>query len=852
MGFAGPGVLSRLSRWVWAPILAVTFIVGLAPADARALASPSIATSASPDIVLGAGTLVDEAIVIGRVDPQAGATVDFRLYGPDDGDCSGSPVFESRHSYPVRNAVVRSDVFTPTRAGTYRWVAEYSGDANNAPAVGVCGHANETRVVARASPSIATSASADIVLGRGTLAGQATVSGRVHPQPGATIDFRLYGPDDATCSGSPAFVSSDVPYPVAGGAVRSAPFTPTSAGAYRWIAAYGGDANNAPVRGSCADADVSRVTAPPAPPPTPPPPSAPTPATEPPSEPPPPLSPFAPPAATSGSSAPTTQPPRPTPGSQPEPSGAARSTADPRAPAPPAADAEPSTPGAVAGSSTAPEPAPQRERPRAAPGEPAADQLRHRAESRSGAISERFAPYDPRSDPEKTIGLLVVALTLMQVATSAGGLARSRGRQHLRRSRERSSGRARAAGQEESEPTFDMGYEGVDIAFLGAGLGAVARGDRSRTWGWPGTQRLDRVSDALPARLSRRSPLLARVVADGTYLRAILGSASLLGLLGGLVLGVAAVHNTGGDALPPAAALTIAIAVLGVFDAAAGLAAVLTFAIGVLVLGGVDSNAHLRVMLGLSALWVVVPLVAGAARPLRREPTRSLEESWERAADFVIASLIGAWAVQSLVLALPGLAGLHLPINEHANSAALCVLAALVCRLGLETIAAHAYPGRLDVAEPTELPEPGSLQRILASAVRTTIFVFFAYVIVGSSWQLWVGSALFLIPQVVGAFEERLPNSPRLFRALPKGLVEVVLMLFVVTAFAALLFATMDEDSGDFLANSFVLLSLPGFMLSLLGLFGRDGDERPMDWGKRIAGVGVLLAGILLSLGLLL
>src|SRR5205085_3134229 len=67
------------------------------------------------------------------------------------------------------------------------------------------------------------------------------------------------------------------------------------------------------------------------------------------------------------------------------------------------------------------------------------------------------------------------------------------------------------------------------------------------------------------------SPLVARVVADGTYLRAMLGSASLLVLVAGAILGVAAIHDTGGDALPPAASLTIAIAMLGVLDAAAGL-----------------------------------------------------------------------------------------------------------------------------------------------------------------------------------------------------------------------------------------------------------------------------------------
>jgi hypothetical protein len=53
-------------------------------------------------------------------------------------------------------------------------------------------------------------------------------------------------------------------------------------------------------------------------------------------------------------------------------------------------------------------------------------------------------------------------------------------------------------------------------------------------------------------------------------------------------------------------------------DAAAGRVAVLTFMGGVLVLGGVESRADLRVMLTLGALWFVVPVLVGAARPLRR------------------------------------------------------------------------------------------------------------------------------------------------------------------------------------------------------------------------------------------
>src|SRR5207249_8294300 len=37
--------------------------------------------------------------------------------------------------------------FTPTVAGTYKWIAAYSGDNSNKPATGTCGDAGETSTV---------------------------------------------------------------------------------------------------------------------------------------------------------------------------------------------------------------------------------------------------------------------------------------------------------------------------------------------------------------------------------------------------------------------------------------------------------------------------------------------------------------------------------------------------------------------------------------------------------------------------------------------------------------------------------------------------------------------------------
>ncbi len=109
-------------------------------------ARPTIATQASPSVRVG-GQLTDTAVVSGRVNPVAGATVDFILYGPDDANCAGPPIFQSLARPVDADGRAVSDPYVPTAPGTYRWRAFYSGDANNEPVAGVCNAANENVVV---------------------------------------------------------------------------------------------------------------------------------------------------------------------------------------------------------------------------------------------------------------------------------------------------------------------------------------------------------------------------------------------------------------------------------------------------------------------------------------------------------------------------------------------------------------------------------------------------------------------------------------------------------------------------------------------------------------------------------
>jgi hypothetical protein len=67
------------------------------------------------------------------------------------------------------NGVYVAGSFTPVLAGIYRWIANYSGDANNAPTANTCNGTNENVVVAAAPPPPPAAACPPITLSPATL-----------------------------------------------------------------------------------------------------------------------------------------------------------------------------------------------------------------------------------------------------------------------------------------------------------------------------------------------------------------------------------------------------------------------------------------------------------------------------------------------------------------------------------------------------------------------------------------------------------------------------------------------------------------------------------------------------------
>ncbi len=214
------------------------------------LPSPSISTTASPEVTIG-GTISDQANVTGGDSPTG--TVTFSAYGPDDDECASLPAFTATVNLDADGQVLSGN-FVPTRAGTYRWVASYSGDANNGPATTSCNDDNESVMVDRAIPTLETTASNSVSSG-GSVSDTATITGGDNPT--GTITFELFSPSAPTCNGEPLATST---VPVNDGGATSGPFAAAEPGIYNFEASYSGDANNAPVDFSDCGANGESVT----------------------------------------------------------------------------------------------------------------------------------------------------------------------------------------------------------------------------------------------------------------------------------------------------------------------------------------------------------------------------------------------------------------------------------------------------------------------------------------------------------------------------------------------------------------------------------------------------------------
>ena len=371
-------------------------------------------------------------------------------------------------------------------------------------------------------------------------------------------------------------------------------------------------------------------------------------------------------------------------------------------------------------------------------------------------------------------------------------------------------------------------------------------GDRSHTWRWPNidwTLKAERFTNNIASHLNRISPLLARVFSDGSYLRAMYGSLALSTWILGIALGALTVLETGGQALPPKTLTVILLLLVGIFDAGAAILAVLIVALGTAIFGGFDSIPAIRTTLGLALLWFAPVLIASATRPFRRRAPDidDLDEEiaasemqkfqWERAGDYLLAPLLTAFAVRNMINGLPALAGLALPLVNSADLIAIVAAIFVATRIGMEDSATKNYPVRLALVERAEKRNTIKAQPLISMLIRTALFIFVAFPFMGTTWQLYVGALMFIVPTLLSTFVSNLPKISALYKILPTGFPKFVLMLVIGAAYSTWLSSSFDGASA--VPMAFVLLSIPAFIFSILSILEGTPDEDEIRWYMR-------------------
>lgn len=434
-----------------------------------------------------------------------------------------------------------------------------------------------------------------------------------------------------------------------------------------------------------------------------------------------------------------------------------------------------------------------------------------------GASGDDSAPveaFDPLGSPESIAalsGALVMAVALAGgvAAATAGGSAGSAGEAPSGGESGSSDGGAELEGLEASEDVITINRS--------------AWGDKLPIFGSVLFIFLDRFSHNSAIKAAKFSPMFAKLIIDGAYLRAMTGSLSLLLPVATITLAIMSAVSNHGQLLPPQWGMFLAIALIGVFDAFAGfIGAAVFIAVSLLTAQEQIQASDLRMYFGVLFISMAPALLMTAFRALRKDTAPGFIGVWDRATDFVIAPVMAGVSVTTAVTVMPALAGLTLPVANHVAAFGIFVAAAAMVRVLFEEFATKAFPARLNSINPSSLPEPPAIQQWAALIMSYGIWVFLTGALSGEVWQVYVGSFFFLLPTILAKFSDSFPNSVVLWRVMPQGMPGLVFTLFISAASAMIVMAFIGANPA-FAAWNMVLLPLPILLIAILGLLGRHG-----------------------------
>ena len=184
--------------------------------------------------------------------PDAGGTVTYLVY--NNGSCASNGLSATLGPVNVKDGVIPSSPLwrSTGHAGTYYFVAAYSGDANDDAARSGCN--SDPMTVGPGVEAVTVQLSSNAVAVGGEV-GASAILAAPRSSAGGSVNYDVYSND--SCSGA-GLVATLGPVTVTSGVVPNSPhWTATTAtGTYYFVAVYSGDVNHKSAASGCKSAAV--------------------------------------------------------------------------------------------------------------------------------------------------------------------------------------------------------------------------------------------------------------------------------------------------------------------------------------------------------------------------------------------------------------------------------------------------------------------------------------------------------------------------------------------------------------------------------------------------------------------
>ena len=359
----------------------------------------------------------------------------------------------------------------------------------------------------------------------------------------------------------------------------------------------------------------------------------------------------------------------------------------------------------------------------------------------------------------------------------------------------------------------------------------------------------DNLSRRLPATIAPCSPFIANISGDSAYLRAMVGPATLVLPSAGLILGILASRDVHQTLNAPSPVLFVAIMLLGVFDGAAGLLALLVMFVAALLAGSASLTETPVALLLLGTLWFGISQVVRKIRAFTRPSPDGPHQWWARAGDMIIGPALGGYLAASLTNVLPVTILSGSAAADRSLAIGLAVAVAILLRFGGEFLASHVFPHDLVTVHTDVLPSQRHGYRVASHLVELALVMLLFLQFVG---PLWLGVpllGLFALDLVIVEIAPKGSLPTWLYNLVPRQVGNILFISILAVSLESLIALFVESE---ILRICYLLLGITAIGVVQTWLSAFDGKAIEDSAGRKVGGAvlavfaGMQLGGFLL------